>query len=313
MNILLDNVNLSSTSGPNHFGRKLKSRLDAMGHTCSPDVPRPDAQLSFIETHMSEPLAPMIVRLDGVYFDTESDFVSQNKNILRSYKLSSGAIFQSEYCRELIFKFFGEHENSQIIHNGADLQFIKSVQPMENELTAKFENVWTCASSWYYNNNPNTPRRWKRLKENVEFFQQYAAPRDCLVVAGDVALPDRVQDSRVFYSGRLPTDDLFSLYKASKYFIHLASPDACPNVVVDARASGCRVICSSLGGAKEIAGPDAMIVKEEDWDYEPMQLNGTRPMDLTTIGTNCYNAEMDMGVVSARYANFLKQVVDVST
>ena len=291
MKILLDNVNLNSSSGPNHFGKKLKTGLDALGHLCSTDIRDPDLQLSFIETHMSEPKVPLVLRLDGIYFDTESDFMSQNKNILRSYKMASGVVFQSEYCKELIFKFFGEHENYDVIHNGADLQYINSIPEMDNALRVKYDNIWCCASSWYYNNNPNTPRRWKRLKENVEFFQQYGGANDCLVVAGDVAERDKVLDHRIHYAGRLPVDQLISLYKASKYFIHLASPDACPNVVVDARASGCKVICSSLGGAKEIAGPRAMVVQEEEWDYSPMELNGRRPMNLTNIGANCYNAK----------------------
>lgn len=306
MKILLDNVNLDSSSGPNHFGKKLKARLNTMGHVCSTGVTAPDVQLSFIETHMVSPRAPMILRLDGIYFDTDSDFVLQNKNILRSYKMASGVIFQSEYCKELIFKFFGEHQNCEVIHNGADIEYINSIPAMKNDLTAEYENIWCCASSWYYNNDPNTPRRWKRLRENVEFFQQYGGVNDCLVVAGDVAERDRVSDKRVVYAGRLPVDRLFSLYKASKHFVHLASPDACPNVVVDARASGCRVICSSLGGAKEIAGPDAMVVQEGVWDYEPMQLNAQRSMDLTNINTNCYNAEMDMRKIAEQYSNFLE-------
>ena len=306
MKILLDNVNLDSSSGPNHFGKKLKARLNTMGHVCSTGVTAPDVQLSFIETHMVSPRAPMILRLDGIYFDTDSDFVLQNKNILRSYKMASGVIFQSEYCKELIFKFFGEHQNCEVIHNGADIEYINSIPAMKNDLTAEYENIWCCASSWYYNNDPNTPRRWKRLRENVEFFQQYGGVNDCLVVAGDVAERDRVSDKRVVYAGRLPVDRLFSLFKASKHFVHLASPDACPNVVVDARASGCRVICSSLGGAKEIAGPDAMVVQEGVWDYEPMQLNAQRSMDLTNINTNCYNAEMDMRKIAEQYSNFLE-------
>ena len=308
MKILLDNVNLGSSSGPNHFGKKLKSRLDVMGHECSSETSQPDVQLSFIETHMLKPVAPLVLRLDGIYFDTDTDFMSQNRNILRSYKMATGVIFQSEYCRELIFKYFGEHTNYQVIHNGADLQFIESILPMENELTKTFNNIWTCASSWYYNNNPSTPRRWKRLKENIEFFQQYAPPGDCLVIAGHVAPENTIKDERIFYCGRLPTEELFSLYKASKFFIHLASPDACPNVVVDARASGCKVVCSSLGGTKEIAGPDAIVVREEGWDYEPMQLNGARPMNLTNIGSNCYNAEMDITIVAQKYEHMLKEI-----
>lgn len=307
MKIFLDNVDLSSTSGPNHFGKKLKKNLESFGHVCEIMPNNPDVQLSFIQTNNQALHAPLVLRLDGVYFDTDCDFMSRNRNIVESYKEASGVVFQSNYCKELIFKFFGEHENYEIIHNGADLDYIEKIQPMQGAEVEKYNNIWCCASSWYYGNDPSTPRKWKRLKENIEFFLQYAPNTDCLVVAGNVYTQDVVHNERIFYIGRLSTEDLFSLFKTSKYFIHLASPDACPNVVVDARASGCKVICSSLGGAKEIAGPDALVIQEEDWDYSPMKLNGTRPLDLTNITANCYNVPMDMRIVARQYETLLKQ------
>ena len=64
-------------------------------------------------------------------------------------------------------------------------------------------------------------------------------------------------------------DRLFiSLLSAA--FIHLAWLDHCPNVVVDARAAACQIICSSAGGTKEIAGPSAIVIEEDEWDFEPV-------------------------------------------
>jgi len=307
--ILLDNVNLGSTSGPNHFGKKLKTKLIKMGHECSLETPSPDVQLSFIETHMATPVAPMVLRLDGIYFDTDSDFVAKNKNILRSYRAAAGIIFQSEFSKELIFKFFGEHTNYDVIHNGADIEYINTIPVMDNELTNKYDNVWSCASSWYYSDNPKAPRVFKRLQQNIEFFQQYGGPNDCLVIAGFVPREHAVDDHRVIYAGRLNIEQLFSLYKTSKYFIHLSSPDSCPNVVVDARASGCKIVCSSVGGTREVAGPDAIIVEETPWDYEPMRLNGIRRLDLTNISSNCYNAEVDIHETACKYESFMESLL----
>ena len=43
---------------------------------------------------------------------------------------------------------------------------------------------------------------------------------------------------------------IYKMYKASTHFVHLAWLDHCPNVVVDARASGCKIVCSSAGGTR---------------------------------------------------------------
>ena len=42
--------------------------------------------------------------------------------------MSAGVIFQSNFNKELTFKYFGPHNNYAIIHNGADLELINSVE-----------------------------------------------------------------------------------------------------------------------------------------------------------------------------------------
>ena len=76
---------------------------------------------------------------------------------------------------------------------------------------------------------------------------------------------NKVDDSRIIYVGNRSQNELYSIYKSSKYFLHLAWLDHCPNVVCDARGCGCQIICSSSGGTQEIAGDDAIII-EEDWN-----------------------------------------------
>ena len=301
MNILLDNVNLSSTSGPNHFGKKLKSRLDAMGHICSPDVLQPDIQLSFIETRMLDPAAPLVVRMDGIYFDPEQGYEQQNKNIFRSYEMAKGIVFQSQYCKELVQHYFGEHDNSSVIYNGADIELIKSVPLLEHPLLDKYENIWVSSARW---------RRWKRLRENIEYFLQFSSPSDCLVVAGDVSKEKvDIKHERVFFVGRLDISTLYSLYRTAKYLIHLARYDSCPNTVIDARAAGCQIICSSLAGTKEIAGSDALIVEDEPWDYSPASTTRLPSLNFNNITSNTFDNDISIDTSAKKYESFLLQML----
>lgn len=89
--------------------------------------------------------------------------------------------------------------------------------------------------------------------------------------------------------------------------MHLAWLDHCPNVVVDAVACGCTVICSSAGGTKEVAGNDAIIIKEDDWDYRPVELYKPPTMDFEQKLENTWyeNDEYDMISVSKKYYNFI--------
>ena len=291
MNIHLDNVNLGSTSGPNSFAGKLVKYSDC---TFDPSS-SPDAYLSFIETHRTAFDAPMYQRVDGIYFNTKGDYNAQNANIRRTYGLADGVIFQSEFNKKLTTKYFGEHPNTTVIHNGADIELIENAKPLEHSIIDSYENVWSCASSW---------RPHKRLNENIRYFLEHSGDKDCLIVAGSTDYP-KTHD-RVFFTGNLSQEALIALYRRSKYFLHLAWLDHCPNVVVDARASGCKVVCASAGGTKEIAGPDAIVIEEEEWDMSPVDLYSPPKMNFNKTVANEYDSDLNMDTVASQYKSFME-------
>ena len=68
INVLFDNVNFKSNSGPNGFAKKL---IKALEKDCNiqTEISKnfiPDIQLSFITSHYQ--YAPIVQRLDGIYF-----------------------------------------------------------------------------------------------------------------------------------------------------------------------------------------------------------------------------------------------------
>ena len=293
MNIHLDNVNLHSLSGPNSFAQKLVKYATQDGHTFNPHQ-QADSNLCFIESGRQSSDVPFFQRLDSVYFNTNANYDLQNTNIRRTYEMVDGVIFQSQFGKKLVTNFFGEHPNSVVIHNGADVDKIAAVKPIENPILDKYENVWSCAADW---------RPHKRLSENIDYFLQHKGPKDCLVIAGET--PNRIEAPDIFYTGKLMGDTLFALYKRSKNFIHLAWLDCCPNVVVDARAAGCHIICSDSGGSKEVAGLNATIVKDTEWDFKPMELYNPPKMSYEKTFNNFHDSEYNMKIVAQQYMNFV--------
>ena len=213
-------------------------------------------------------------------------------------------MFQSEFNRDMCFKYFGEHKNYSVINNGADLEYMKDIRPLGHPKLDAFETVWCCAASW---------RRWKRLRENIKYFLEHSGPKDCLVIAGHVDASEAIIHDRIFFVGDINTNSLYSLYKRSKYMIHLARFDSCPNVVVDARAAGCQIICSSIAGTKEVAGPDAIVIHEKPWDYSPASTTNLPEISFDKVISNGYNTNIDMVDVSERYEQFLKETLNAST
>ena len=183
--------------------------------------------------------------------------------------------------------------NSIVIHNGADINVIKQTPVLQFN---KYENLWCCAASW---------RPHKRLNENVRYFLEHSGKNDGLMIAGNVNSLDIYRHNRIHYLGNLNQKQLYSLYKKSRYFLHLAWLDHCPNVVVDARASGCQIICSSAGGTKEIAGSNAIVIQEDEWDFKPVKLYSPPKMNFAKKINIGQNSELDMMKVSEMYKNFI--------
>ena len=101
MKIFFDNVNFQSNSGPNSFGLKLAKELEKKGYRINKDE-SPDVQLSFIQA--TRKIAPLIQRLDGIYFNSEQDWKAQNKPIQLTYENAEGVIYQSNFNKTLTEK-----------------------------------------------------------------------------------------------------------------------------------------------------------------------------------------------------------------
>ena len=295
MKIYFDNINFKSNSGPNSFGAKLAVQLEKTGNRINKDE-KPDIQLSFIQT--ARKIAPMIQRLDGIYFNSEQDWKIQNKPIQQTYEIADAVIFQSNFNKGLTEKYFGKKDKFKVINNGTDLDLISKIPTLNDPQLDKFENIWSCASSW---------RPHKRLEENIRYFLEHSKEKDCLIIAGNN--PDyEINHDRIFYVGNLEWPQLISLYKKSNYFLHLALMDHCPNVVVDARASGCQIICSSSGGTKEIAGDNSVIIQDMEWDYLPFKLYDPPRLDFSKKAKQEFQCSVDIKDVASKYLNFFKEI-----
>lgn len=303
MKIHFENVDFGSRSGPNGFGLKLARELSKSGHSVVSDGQ--DVRLTFIQG--SNSFRPNVLRLDGIYFNSEQDWLSMNEPIRRSYDFANAVIVQSEFNKSLTEKYFGLRENVHVIHNGTSLEDINRISPAQIATGIPREKVWMCASSW---------RPHKRLADNIRLFLELSEPDHVMLVAGKDAhqyAGSLANHPRIELVGDLNWVQLISCMKASGNFVHLAWLDHCPNVVVDARAAGCKIYCSNSGGTKEVAGPDAMVLEEEVWQFEPVLLYHPptiqRFENLLKLNCNSECSEIDITIVANRYLKIICDTV----
>jgi glycosyltransferase involved in cell wall biosynthesis len=302
MKVFAHNFNPSSNSGPNKFTRQLFKELGE-GYGVSYTSNQQDADVEFcLIQQVAHKVKPMVLRLDGIWFNSEQNYKEQNRIIEFSYRNADAVVFQSEFNKKLTETWFGEHKNSHVIHNAADFKQIERANAaFWNNAFGKGTEVWSCASSW---------RPHKRLDENIRYFLEFAPKDAILAVAGRGSDSERLNyhsNERIKFLNELDYMSLLSLYRRSSTFIHLAYLDHCPNVVVDAQAAGCRIICSSTGGTAEIV-ENGTIVIEDEWDFKPCKLY--EPPDINFNNFNHFSMSKNRNIkkCSKKYYDVLKEV-----
>ena len=96
MKIFAHNFNPRSNSGPNKFTRQLFKSL-ILDNLITPTQNAQEADIEFcLIQQQQQKLKPMVLRLDGIYFNTAQNYNEQNKSILYSYKNADAVIWTKE-------------------------------------------------------------------------------------------------------------------------------------------------------------------------------------------------------------------------
>lgn len=275
MRIHFDNVAQFGT-GPGTFANRLARRLFESGHEVVFTSEGADVSLVFIE-RSGAPLAKKVVqRLDGIWFKP-SEYETKNVGIKSLYEKADAVVFQSQFDQNFIEKWWGFGRRPHVvIGNGIDLNPVKEITiPALADLRAQYERMYVCSSNWH-------PQ--KRLGANIQLFKQLQVkhPSSCLLILGNN--PDvRAAGPHVFYTGPVEPEIYNQIYSVANWMIHLAWADHCPNVVVEALAQGTPVVCSEVGGTKELVGGYGLVLKEQPYNFELADYDNPPTLDLSQV------------------------------
>ena len=198
MKVFTHNFNPNSNSGPNKFSRTLFNELTKNKDvSIVSDQLEADVEFCLIQQQRHK-VKPMVLRLDGIYFNSDQPHDKQNAPIKFSYDNADAVIFQSDFNKNLTEHWVGKHQNSFVIHNAADMkQISRANSNYWDDTFGKEAEVWSCASSW---------RPHKRLKDNIRYFLEFA-PKDAIfAIAGGFGMDDAKKipiDKRIVLMGEL--------------------------------------------------------------------------------------------------------------
>jgi len=203
---------------------------------------------------------PILVRIDGIYYDKATDFLKRNEGMAKTHLLADAIVYQSHCSKALCETHLPlrHTDNYAVVYNGV------KQEDWYNPVEHSGINIVSC-SKW---------RRVKRLSEIIEIFQLFRLqyPEAILHIIGPFGKGSKqIKSKNVIYYGEKKEDKVKQIINQADMSLHFCKKDSCPSNVVESIAAGIPVITTNLcGGAAEMCelAPGCEIVYEGIQDYK---------------------------------------------
>ncbi|MFW5444429.1 MAG: glycosyltransferase family 4 protein [Methylococcaceae bacterium] len=158
------------------------------------------------------------------------------------------------------------------IYHGRDQRF-SPIKQADDDLILKQLNL--TSGSYIFTNGSILP--YRKLETIIQAFSKSAASHDrVLIVTGDsndskykALIADEIKrcglENRIRLLGFIDIEKIIVLYRHAQLFITATEIEACPNIAIEAMASGCRVIASDKEPLPEMFQDNASYFKAGDW------------------------------------------------
>ena len=262
-----------------------------------------DVELCVVR-HIHKHNRPKILRIDGCYYTF--DKTRANRLLLMAIQESHTVVFQSYFSKKMCYSILGMKPKRRcIIRNGIDFDFIDNIKPRADVPPGSF----VASALWRDSKRPNSLAKG--------FLE--ASTKGHLYVIGEHFDKRWGGNKNIHALGRTTIEESISIMKACEHMIHLCYIDSCPNAVVEGLACGLSVLCTNLGGTKELVVDNGVVL---DVDKGGRALQAARKLDnlspkviahgvnrLTALPKKPRRQELNINKVAEDYANIIKRVV----
>lgn len=216
---------------------------------------------------------PIVTNQNGVYHSgwAGNSFDSLNSANRKIYKRSDYVFWQSSFAREAAREFLSKIDPpGEVLFNSVDLDTFKPLVGKKNQKLFKFLMSGNFKETSLY-----------QVKAGMQAFANMVREKNVhLVVAGLSRKSHKPIQSFAKELGIQEFVTLLGTYDHSQApyllqqmdaYLALKYMDTCPNLAIEAMASGLPIIYSATGGMPEIIGKEAGqgIALEEDWHVAP--------------------------------------------
>jgi len=222
---------------------------------------------------LQEAKIPVVLNQNGVYFPGWYGDGWKEKNLDNAdiYQACQYVFWQSEFARDSSRKFLSNIDpRGEILYNSVDLSLFSP----NTQITSKNEFVFLVAGNFNWGNFyqiETALRAFVNIKNRKSFKIYFAGLADPLMRATSKLAYELSIFESVRLIGRFTQAEGAKLMREVDVYLALKFMDTCPNLVIEALASGVPVIFSNSGGTRELVDNACGIGAEikGDWNSIP--------------------------------------------
>jgi glycosyltransferase involved in cell wall biosynthesis len=260
-----------------------------------------DVELCFIR-RIFKHKKPYVLRADGCYYIT---LIDNNLSLKESIEKSAFTIYQSEFSRQMCQDILGVNVRSTVIYNGIDQKYIDSIPKNAVIEPGSFISV---SNRWRDNKRPDS---------TINGFLEADTKRHLYIVGEGIK--NSYNSQYIHLLGTRPEKEIISIMKSCDYQIHLCHIDSCPNAVIEGLCSGLNVLCTNLGGTRELVKNNGVVLDVDGWERKKMRKRKLDSLDpsivaggirkLMEIKERPSRADLDIYQVAVKYFDILAKVM----
>jgi glycosyltransferase involved in cell wall biosynthesis len=222
-----------------------------------------------------------VVRVDGFYMPTVFDNVKYENKDLKlldevKIELNQGmqkallkadwVVYQSYFSKEMADKFlYNRIDRYSIIYNGVNLEHFKPIGYKKDYITIMVLGTWrdydllVCYLKIF--------KKCFKIYENIRFniLGNMSSDLEQKIISW---IKENNMIDTINLVGKVTYEQLPQEINKNDISLHLKSADWCPNAVLETLACGVPVICTDVGGTKELVGIDELIINHEPFLYD---------------------------------------------
>lgn len=215
---------------------------------------------------------PIVLNQNGVFYRGWYPHGWQDANAVmaRAHALATHVLYQSAFCRDCAIRFLGPRQGgSEILHNAVDTARFTPATAERPPGPAVVLMTGKIAADTAYRVQAAIEALAAARRQGLEVTLRVAGHVDAPVLGSMRALADAEGvAAAVAFTGAYDRAQAPDVYRDADVYLMTKHNDPCPNVVLEAMASGLPVVYSRSGGVPELVGDEAGVALSVEDTFE---------------------------------------------